>query len=190
MDLQKIQNEKYFRFFDIRKEDVDKEKRTIELSFSSEAEVERFYGIEILDHGKGSVNLLNLKNSGPFLLNHNTGEQIGVVDDAYISEKERKGRALVRFSRSTLGEEIYQDVLDDIRKNVSVGYRVNKMILAEKRKDIEVYRITSWTPFEISIVPVPADMSVGVGRDDRYDIENYRDKGQKQCQKINITLKI
>ena len=191
MEPDKIQNEKYFRFFEIRKEDVNKENRSIELSFSSEDEVERWYGMEILDHKKESVNLSRLNNSGALLLNHDTDKQIGVIEKAYISEQEQKGRAVVRFSRSGLGEEIYQDVLDGIRKNVSVGYRVEKLILVEKRKDVEVYRAVLWTPFEISIVPIPADATVGVGRDDdRYDIENFQNKGQGQCQKINITLKI
>lgn len=194
MDLQKIQSEQYFRFFDIRKEDVNKEKRTIEISFSSEEEVERWYGMEILDHKKESVNLSRLNNSGALLLNHDTDKQIGVIEKAYISEQEQKGRAVVRFSRSGLGEEIYQDVLDGIRKNVSVGYRVEKLILVEKRKDVEVYRAVSWTPFEVSIVPIPADATVGVGRniDDLNDIEKNKKEEAEQCQnrKLKITVRI
>jgi hypothetical protein len=68
------------------------------------------------------------------------------------------------------------------------------MILVEKRKDVDVYRATSWTPFEISIVPMPADTSVGVGRNigDLNDIEKNKKEEAEQCQnrKLKITVRI
>jgi len=52
-----------------------------------------------------------------------------------------------------------------IRRHVSVGYRVHKMILESRSDDgDEVYRVTDWEPYEISLVSVPADPSVGIGR--------------------------
>jgi HK97 family phage major capsid protein len=72
--------------------------------------------------------------------------------------------ATVRFSRSELGDEIFQDVIDGIRKNVSVGYQIEEMMLESRDGDTETYRVTKWMPFEVSIVSVPADTSVGVGR--------------------------
>src|SRR5215831_8999735 len=74
---------------------------TVEIAFSSEQPVERIFGIEILDHGQGSVDLRRLNTGAPLLLNHNTDQQIGVVESAKI-DSDRKGRATVRFSRSPL----------------------------------------------------------------------------------------
>lgn len=150
-----------FRTFEIR--GINEENRTIELSFSSEEPYERYWGTEILDHSPTSVDLTRLNNAAPLLCNHDTEKQIGVVEKAVISS-ERKGLATVRFSRGEHGDEIFKDVIDGIRKNVSVGYRIEEMQLESKNGDDEVYRVTKWMPFEISIVSIPADNTIGVGR--------------------------
>jgi HK97 family phage major capsid protein len=155
------QIETLYRNFEIRA--VSEENRTVDLSFSSEEPYERYWGVEVLDHSPTSVNLSRLNNAAPLLLNHDTYSQIGVVESAAISS-ERKGVATVRFSRSERGDEIFQDVVDGIRKNVSVGYQIEEMMLESRDGDTETYRVTKWTPFEVSIVSVPADTSVGVGR--------------------------
>lgn len=155
------QIETLYRNFEVRS--INEENRTVDLSFSSEEPYERYWGIEILDHSPTSVNLSRLNNAAPLLLNHDTENQIGVVESAAISS-ERKGVATVRFSRSELGDEVFQDVVDGIRRNVSVGYQIEEMILESRDGDTEVYRVTKWMPFEVSIVSVPADTSVGVGR--------------------------
>lgn len=144
--------------------EVNVEKRTVELSFSSEAEVSRWFGIEVLDHNPASVRLDRLRNAGAVLVDHNWTDQVAVVESVEISD-DRKGRAVVRFSRSERANEIFQDVVDKIRTHVSVGYRIIAAILAEVREgDVEVIRITDWEPYEISFVSVPADITVGVGR--------------------------
>ncbi len=145
---------------------VDEEARTVELAFSSEEPYRRLYGDEILDHGEGAVDLTRLNGGAPLLLSHgsdNARDQIGVVERAWI-DADRKGRAQVRFSKSALGEEIFQDVKDNIRRLVSVGYSVEEYRLEGETDGVESYRMTRWTPFELSIVPVPADATVGIGR--------------------------
>ncbi len=75
------------------------------------------------------------------------------------------GRALVRLSRSASGEELLQDIADRIKRHVSVAYRIFGIKLTEAREDgVDVYTVTDWEPFEISIVSVPADHTVGIGR--------------------------
>jgi len=145
--------------------DVDEEKRTVELSFSSEEPVDRYFGKEILDHDKKSVDLSFL-NSGraPLLKDHYTFEQTGVIESAKVGT-DRMGRAIVRFGKSQLADDEFNDVKDEIRSNVSVGYRIKKMILEEQSEDDgDIYRVVDWEPLEISIVSIPADQSVGVGR--------------------------
>ncbi len=167
-----IKSGRLYRHFELNREDIDKENRTVELSFSSESqEIERWFGIEILDHDKKSVNLRRLNNGGALLLEHSRDRQVGVIEKAEIGTG-RKGRAVVRFGKSVLADEVFQDVLDGIRKNVSVGYRVRKMVLEEENKDApDKYRVTDWEPTEVSIVAIPADTSVGVGRADEEKTE-------------------
>lgn len=150
-----------YRNFEIR--GFNEESRTVELSFSSEEPYDRYWGVEILDHSPTSVDLTRLNNAAPLLFNHNSDYQIGVVESANISS-ERKGVAVVRFSRGERGDEIFKDVVDGIRKNVSVGYRIEEMMLESSENDTETYRVTKWMPYEVSIVSVPADNTVGIGR--------------------------
>lgn len=155
-------NDTYRRTFEIRA--VDTEKRTVELSFSSEVEVPRWYGIEVLGHDPGEVRMDRMKSGAAALLvNHDPDDQVGVIEQADIAT-DKKGRAVVRFGKSARAEEIFQDVKDKIRTLVSVGYKIHGAREVETRDGVSVYRMTDWEPFEISIVSVPADTSVGVGR--------------------------
>jgi HK97 family phage major capsid protein len=80
-------------------------------------------------------------------------------------DDDKVGRALVRFGNSPRANEIFRDVEDGILASVSVGYSREEMKLTSQGKDQEdEYTITRWTPFEVSLVTVPADHTVGVGR--------------------------
>lgn len=144
---------------------IDEAERTVELAFSSEAEVEQWFGIEILDHSPGAVDMSRLNDGAPLLVDHNWRDQAGVVKVARI-DGDRVGRAFVKFSRSQRGEEIFQDVKDNIRTKVSVGYKILDAKITETRDggNVDVITVTRWLPYEISFVSVPADNSVGVGR--------------------------
>jgi HK97 family phage major capsid protein len=161
--MKTIQAGTLHRNFSLPKEAISVEERTVALSFSSEQPVERWFGNEILDHSPESVNLGRLQSGGAVLVDHDHTDHIGVVESANISG-DRKGRARVRFGNSARANEIWQDVVDGIRHNISVGYRIDKMKLEGEQDGIETYRATSWTPFEISFVAIPADTSAGVGR--------------------------
>ncbi len=141
----------------------DAESRTVELAFSSEFEGMRWFGIEILDHNPTSVRMERIRDGGSLLMDHDWTDQVGVILSATI-DADRRGRAVVKFSQSARAQEIFQDVIDGIRKHISVGYRVHGAKLVETRDDVDVYRITDWEPLEISIVSVPFDHTVGIGR--------------------------
>ena len=141
---------------------VDEEKRTAQIAVSSELPVARSFGDEILDHTAGSIDMEFLSSGrAPLLLDHDMEKQIGVIESVSL-DGDKVLRAKVRFGRSALAQEVFQDVADGIRANVSVGYRVNKMEKDANRKD--AYRVKSWSPMEVSVVSIPADPSVGVGR--------------------------
>jgi hypothetical protein len=82
----------------------------IPIALSSEAGVERYdwlegdYYLEILDHSPGSVDLSYAKDGLPFLLNHDTEEQIGLIEDVIV-DADRKLRGMVRFSRAVRAQE-------------------------------------------------------------------------------------
>jgi HK97 family phage major capsid protein len=143
-----------------RVESVDD--RRVSMSISSEMPVGRSYGEEVLDHNPQSIDLSFL-NSGraPLLMDHDPERQIGVIESVSLDGSARKLRATVRFGKSALASEVYGDVADLIRGNVSIGYSIAKMV---KENDGKTYRVTNWRPVEVSIVSIPADVSVGVGR--------------------------
>ena len=143
---------------------VSEDDRTIELSFSSELPYDRGWGIEILDHAPSSVRLGRLNNAAPLLVNHNPESQVGVVELATIGDN-RRSRAVVRFGQSALANEIWQDVKTGIRQLVSVGYQHFPTHVVEGREgDKPIIRFLDWEPFEVSLVSIPADPSVGIGR--------------------------
>lgn len=141
---------------------VDREKRTVELSFSSEYAYEREGYIEMLSHKEGAMNLERLNNRAAVLINHDRNRQVGVVESARVQGG--KGRAVIKFSRSQEGEDAMNDVEDGIRTLVSAGYKINEYEVREERGKPPTVVATAWTPYEISFASVPVDISVGVGR--------------------------
>lgn len=142
---------------------INADARTVEVAFSSETPVPRWFGNEILDHDPKSIRMDRIKRGGAVLMDHDWKDQVGVIESVRI-DADRKCRAVMRFGKSARAQEIFQDVIDGIRSNVSVSYRVYAAVLEETKDGVETYRITDWEPLEISIVSVPADISVGVGR--------------------------
>lgn len=141
---------------------VDEGTRTVRIAVSSEEPVERPYGKEILDHGADAIDLKFLgSGSAPLLLDHDARQQIGVVEEVNIGS-DRRLRADVRFGKGALADEIFRDIIDGIRANISVGYVINEM--SQEGEDGTVFRATKWTPLEVSVVSIPADTTVGVGR--------------------------
>jgi len=152
-------------FFDRKTLDIDA--RTVEIAFSSEQPVSRWFGNEVLDHGKGSVRLERLIKTGPLLLHHDSREHIGTIVSARI-DKDRVGRSVVRIGKGKQRDAILADIEDGIRKCVSVGYQIHRMKLEEGGEDtVDTYRATDWEPYENSLVSMPADSTVGVGREAR-----------------------
>jgi HK97 family phage major capsid protein/HK97 family phage prohead protease len=155
--------EPLLRRMEFRADTLNDEDRTVELSFSSEEPYERWFGIEILDHKSESIRLERIKSAGPLLFNHDRDQHIGRIMDVGI--KGGKGVATVKFSKSSIANDKLQDVRDGILREVSVGYRVHAMKLEGEADGKETYRVTDWEPLEVSLVSIPADTTVGVGRD-------------------------
>ena len=144
----------------------------IPVALSSEFEVERYDWFsgerynEVLDHSPAAVDLMRAKLGGglPLISNHDTHEFRGKVEDITV-DGDRKLRGWMRFSKSQAGQEARQDVLDGLLTSVSIGYRVSEnfdQVEEDGGAITRTYR--QWEPLELSLVPVPADPTVGAGR--------------------------
>ena len=147
------------RDFTLEIKQVEKEDRTIEFPFSSELPVERYFGNEVLEHSREAANLKRLNDGAPFLWNHNPDQVLGVVERAYIDEKKKRGYAKVRFSEEEFADSKFRDVKNKILRNISFGYVINK---AEEVDNSIIAR--DWEAFEVSLVSIPADNSIGISR--------------------------
>lgn len=154
--------ETLYRSAQFERSAINEEERTVELSISSEAPYKRYFGTEILDHQPGSIRLERMASGAPLLFNHNRDAHIGRIIETRLENGKLSVKA--KFGNSALANEKWQDVKDGILKETSVGYQVSKMVLEEEKDDECTYRVTEWTPYEGSLVTIPADPSVGVGR--------------------------
>jgi HK97 family phage major capsid protein len=190
---QTIKTEIEKRNFQIRAEDINQEQRTITFPFSSEEPVERWFGMETLDHNPGSVDLSRM-DGAPLLLDHDPTKQIGVLEKTWVDGSVKRGYTTARFSKNPLAQEVLQDVIDGIRKNVSVGYRVNKMVLEKQDQNADSYRATDWQPLEVSVVSIPADPTVGIGRSEEIETQiidlRKKDKGAEMQEKDNLKVEV
>jgi len=161
---------------------ADGDNAVLSLSFSSETPYTRSTWfdepwVEILGHKDSEVDLSRLNAGAPVLANHEryggaAGSPlatIGVVEKAWIDDG--IGRAEIRLSRRPELAGLVQDIRDGIVRNVSVGYQINERRLQRAHDDApDEYRVTRWTPHEISLVDIPADASIGLGRSANFEV--------------------
>lgn len=163
----------------------DDESELYEVAFSSESPYRRWFGDEVLSHDKDAVDLSRLNNSAPLLVNHDRSDQVGVLESAQV-DSDKIGRAKVRFSNSVRGQEIKRDVDDKIRTKASISYRIIDYTVEEREGQPDLITATRWVPTEVSIVSIPADDTVGFGREDAVIDEEHiqlKKQHQKQQQK-------
>ena len=155
----------------IREVEGEGNERKFILSFSSELPYARYWGSEILDHSEGCVDLTRLNEIGCVLFNHKRDVVIGRIVRAWIENN--RGQAEVEFDTDDESEKIFQKVKAGTLKGVSVGYLVDvweevtsNKVSSDGRFNGPASIAKRWVPFEISIVSIPADPTVGIGRQD------------------------
>ncbi len=158
-----LSNGRAERALQVERAVIDEAARTATLGFASELPYERHWGVEILSISRAAMRQGRLRSGANLLVDHDTRDVVGVIESVEIGA-DKVARAVVRFGKSARAAEVWQDVVDGIRRNVSVGYLIHQAQLVETRDGVETYRVTDWEPFEISLVSVPADPTVGVGR--------------------------
>ena len=174
-----------FRTMPMQVREISTEERTVELSFSSEKPVDRWFGPEILCHDEGCVDLNRLQNVGSVLFHHGYDPVYGSLPIARIvslsiDPETKRGKAVVSFDTDEKSDLIYQKVKSGSLKGISVGYIVNayEEVRAGKtssngRFTGPCYVATKWEPIEISFEPVPADDDVGAGRNQNPEREEH-----------------
>ena len=180
----------------IRQVSSEDDTKTIELSFSSEEPYQRWYDhTEVLDH-KG-VQLDRLNEIGVVLYNHNRDKVIGKVKKAWVEDN--RGLAIIELDDDEFSTEIYKKVESGTLKGVSVGYSIDTWEEVKAGKESTdgfvgpCYIARKWTPYEISIVSIPADGTVGVGRSeddtqtkDTEDLSMYENIVQFNKNKLGV----
>lgn len=158
---------------------VNKDARTVDLIFSTGAAVDRMdywsgkrYR-EVLSMDPAHIRLDRLNSGAPLLDAHSAysvGDVLGAVQPDSARIENKRGLATVRFSKRDSVEPIFNDVIDGIIRNVSVGYRVYKFV-EDTPKDGGTPTRTAidWEPFEVSMVPMPADTGARVRSGDKSD---------------------
>lgn len=160
------------RFFamEMKREEGAQKDRVRTISFSSEEPYNRYFGPEILDHAAGAVDLQRLNEIGVLLYNHHRDYVVGKILRAWTEGG--RGMAEVEFDTDDDAEKIFRKVECGTLKGVSVGYQVESWESVMPGKVSSDGRFTGpceiarkWAPTEISIVSIPADATVGVGRE-------------------------
>ena len=187
-----MEKELFYRNIQLNRDLINEETRETEISFSSEEPVERWFGSEILLHGKENVDLSRLKSVGSLIYGHNPYDIkniIGPVKRAWITENQ--GRAVVGFDDDETGDIAIKKAKSGSLRGVSFGYMINKARRIEEDEewtDEHTGRTfqgpaligTRWTPYEISMTPIPADATVGIGRELTRSLDGIHIENQKQ----------
>ena len=99
---------------------------SVAIAFSSETPVERqdwatgqIYQ-EVLSHDPADVNLTRARSGLPFLMDHNVGTQLGLIEDVTLG-MDRKLRGVVRWGNHPDSGWVAEDLRDGIRKKSRWG---------------------------------------------------------------------
>ena len=119
-------------------------------------------GYEVLGHADGEIDTTRMKD-GLVIQDTHWGDQIGIIRKPEV--KDGKIGGVIEFGCSERAQVIAKDAAAGIRRNMSVGYIVNRTKKVGQAEDgLPIFRVVDWTPYEASFVNVPADTAVGVGR--------------------------
>jgi len=196
-DMQNLEDLRLHRTFRIGTDGIlDSENMIVELSFSSETPVDRWFGREILLHDRNAVDLSALVNVGAVLINHDPDQRAAKPIKAWIDEDERKGKAIIQFANTDLGRQAFKEVEEGLLRGVSVGYSIREVLRLTEDEEWRSFRgpayiAKRWKVHEISLTPIPADATVGVGRTENLDIRGNEMKEDRHelrdQQQDNVT---
>lgn len=111
---------------------------------------------EVLDCSPQGVDLSRAPL--PLIITHDASQlAVGVIENLQATGDKVTG--LARFATSPEAQQIRADVLGDVHRSLSAGY-----VHLDEGTPIEGGLMFRWQPFEVSIVPIPADPASGFFR--------------------------
>lgn len=141
-------------------------------SASSEYPVERWDWYsgrtyrEVLAHDDPScVELGRFASGRANVLEEHGGKPVGVIEGAELDTDARRLNVDARFGPTQAARDAEAMVADDVVTSTSIGYIPKRAQLVEQDEEKgDLWRILLWEPLELSLVGVPADPTVGLGR--------------------------
>lgn len=146
---------------------LNNEQRTVEATVSTGVAVLRRDWLtgekwwERLSMEPDHIRLDRLNSSAPILDTHSgwsLSQQLGVVVERTARVVGKRLAATLRFSKRSDVTPIWNDVMDGIYRNTSLGYQTYRLEDIGKKDGIPVRLATDWEPHEVSMVPMPADV--------------------------------
>lgn len=162
-----------YRALDVVPGSYDAEARTVEVVWSTGADVARsdWTGkrwVERLAMGGKNVRLDRL-NSGAPLLDSHDGYSVdsiyGAVVPGSATVADGEGRAKVVLSGDPAKAGVVGDVAAGVIRSISVGYVTHAQSVETPKGAAEIRTATDWEPYEISLVAMPADPGASVRQD-------------------------
>lgn len=155
---------------DAAPESINEEQRTVDAVFFTGIEVPRYdwrrdepYTLRFDPKG---ADLSLLQNGAPVCDSHmswSLQRQLGRVEKAWAEGK--KYLATLRFSKRPEVDGIWQDVKDKIVTKLSMGVEILEIEEMARKEGAPLIKLaTKWRPFELSLVPVPADFGTAILR--------------------------
>ncbi len=151
---------------------------------STETACERYFGLEVLDHGQNSVDLSRVRAGGmPLLWSHNHQEPpMGRVENIRLESRKLRGDLVP--SRSQKSADVWNDVRAGIIRDISVGYTVDEKSM--KKEDGGIVRVMRWRPIEFSLCSVGLDVNSGVGRADNQNQNQRKDHKTMENEIVEV----
>lgn len=142
---------------------------TMRLSISSDEPYERYDWmnderyLEVLDHSERGVDLSRIKGGAALLYNHDRNILLGTLNNPECKD----GRCYVtaRLSEAEDVKSYRTKIREGILKDTSIGYSItdNGVKIGEREDGVPIYKFR-FSIHEASLVSIPADTTVGVGR--------------------------
>ena len=185
----KLTSEVQYRTLDIEEKAFTEDSTGFYLNatLSSETPYQRWAGVEILSHNENDVDMSRLQNNASLLRDHDHTQVIGRITKAEL--KNKKISFTAKLTEATqIARETKEMIKDGTLSKTSVGYSVKDI----EWKDEDTYRVTDWQPHEGSVVGVPADDTVGVGKsadDNIFIVNSKKSMDEKQKKAIEEEVK-
>lgn len=181
---------RHYREAPVKAETFSEENRTVDVVWATTTPVLRYLWLEngepqpyyeVLSMNPAHIVLERFAKGLSVLDSHNresTDCVLGIAKDPVFPKDEHgehtESWCKARFSSNNLrAEPVFKDIKDKILIHWSFGYDVLEMEETDRAiNGIPVYLATLWEPFELSVVPVPADPNAGT-RDKPSNLRSY-----------------